>query len=58
MYKFLAKVLANKLRKIIGSVILDSHSTFVIRMQILDRILIANEVVDEAQKLKKKIVAI
>lgn len=48
MYKFLAKVLANILRKVIGGVISNSHSAFVTGRQILDEILIANEVVDYA----------
>jgi len=48
MYKILAKVLANKLRVVIGSVISDSQSTFVKGCQILDGILVANEIADEA----------
>jgi len=55
MYKILAKVLANRLRKVIGSVISNSQSVFVHRRQILDRILVANEVVDEARKMKKEL---
>jgi hypothetical protein len=49
----LAKLLANILIGVIGSVILDSQSTFVKNRQILDGILIANEVVDEARKKNK-----
>jgi len=48
MYKVLAKVLANRLREVLGSVISKSQSTFVKGKQILDGILIANEAVDEA----------
>jgi len=53
LYKTLAKLFANRLRGVIGSVISESQSAFVKNRQILDGILIANEVVDEARKLKK-----
>ena len=55
MYKVLAKVLANRLRGILGSVISDSQSAFVKGKQILDGILIANEVVDEAKRMNKEL---
>jgi len=55
MYKILAKVLANRLRSIIGSVISDSQSAFVKGRQILDGILVANEVVDDARRCKKEL---
>ncbi|PNX82715.1 cysteine-rich receptor-like protein kinase [Trifolium pratense] len=53
LYKILAKVLANRLRQVIGSVISESQTAFVKNRQILDGILIANEVVDEARNFKK-----
>jgi hypothetical protein len=53
LYKILAKVLANRLRLVIGSVISKSQMAFVKGRQILDGILIANEVVDEARKSRK-----
>ena len=53
MYKILAKVLANRLRSVIGSVISDAQSAFIKGRQILDGILVANEVVDDARKRKK-----
>jgi hypothetical protein len=55
LYKILAKVLANRLRMVIGSVISESQTAFVKDRQILDGILIANEVVDEARKTKKEL---
>lgn len=55
MYKILAKVLANRLRVVIGLVISDSRSTFIKGRQILDGILVAIEVVDEARKHKKEL---
>jgi hypothetical protein len=53
LYKILAKVLANRLRLVIGSVVFEAQTTFVKSRQILDGVLIANEVVDEAQRSKK-----
>ncbi|GAU42656.1 hypothetical protein TSUD_398610 [Trifolium subterraneum] len=55
LYKILAKVLANRLRLVIGSVISEAQTSFVKDKQILDGILIANEVVDEARKSKKEL---
>jgi len=53
MYKILAKVLANRLRSMIGSVVLESQSAFIKERQILDGIMVANEIVDEAHRCKK-----
>ena len=55
MYKILAKLLANILRLVMSSVVAETQSAFVKNRQILDGILIANEVVDEACKLKKEL---
>lgn len=55
LYKILAKLLSNRLRGVIGSVVSESQSAFVKNRQILDGILIANEVVDEACKSKKEL---
>ena len=55
MYKILAKVLANRLRSIIGSVVSDAQSAFIKGRQILDGILVANEVVDDARSRKKEL---
>ncbi|GAU19761.1 hypothetical protein TSUD_78870 [Trifolium subterraneum] len=55
LYKILAKVLANRLRTVIGSVISETQTAFVKERQILDGILIANEVVDEARKSQKEL---
>ena len=55
MYKVLAKVLANRLRGVLGNVISDSQSAFIKGKQILDGSLIANEAVDEARRLNKEL---
>ena len=54
LYKVLAKVLANRLRAVIGSVVSDSRSAFVKGKQILYGIFIANEAIDEAHRLNKE----
>ncbi|PNY07495.1 cysteine-rich receptor-like protein kinase, partial [Trifolium pratense] len=55
LYKILAKVLANRLRLVIGSVISEAQTAFIKDRQILDGILVANEVVDEARRSKKEL---
>jgi len=55
LYKILFKLLANRLRKVVGKVVSESQSTFVQGRQILDGILIANELVDDAHMLKREL---
>jgi len=53
VYKILSKVLANRLRLVVGNVVSDSQSAFIKGRQILDEILIANELVDDSKCTKK-----
>ena len=55
LYKILSKVLANRLKMVMGSLIVETQTAFVKDRQILDGILIANEVVDEARKSKQEL---
>ena len=54
LYKIITKVLANKLRKMMGDTIAQAQGAFVKDRQILDVVLITNEVVEETKKEKKK----
>ncbi|KAJ9674856.1 hypothetical protein PVL29_024033 [Vitis rotundifolia] len=54
LYKLLAKVLANRLKRVVGKVVSNAQNAFVMGRQILDASLIANDVIDTWQKRKEK----
>ena len=54
LYKLLAKVLANRIKNMIGRVVSSDQNAFVMDRQILDASLIANEVIDSWKKKGEK----
>ena len=54
LYKLIAKVLANRLKKVMNGLVNPGQNSFVKGRQILDASLIANKVIDSMQKRKER----
>ena len=54
IYKLIAKVLANRLKKVMNGLVNPAQNAFVEGRQFLDASLIANEVIDSMQKRKER----
>lgn len=56
IYKIVSKIVANKLSKILVSIILETQSAFIGKRRILDGVVILNEAIDEAKKRHMEII--
>lgn len=54
MYKILANILSNRLKRVLDKVINSRQNTFLAGRQLQHRVLVANKVVEEAKRLKTK----
>ncbi|CAJ2673784.1 unnamed protein product [Trifolium pratense] len=52
LYKILSRILANRLKRVLGKVISNCQSAFLPQRQILDGVLILNEILDLAKRRK------
>ncbi|KAL6347778.1 hypothetical protein AAG906_026307 [Vitis piasezkii] len=50
LYKIIAKVLANRLKRVMGKLVSNGHNAFVEGRQILDAVLVANEAIDSRKR--------
>ncbi|GAU20609.1 hypothetical protein TSUD_33450 [Trifolium subterraneum] len=52
LYKILSKILANRLKKVLGNLISNCQSAFLPQRQILDGVVVLNEIIDLANRRK------
>jgi len=51
----MSKVLANRLKQVVGKVVLETQTSFLKGGQLMDDTLIVNELVDDVRNMKKKL---
>ncbi|GKV32614.1 hypothetical protein SLEP1_g41208 [Rubroshorea leprosula] len=54
IYKILAKLLANRLKKVLEGIVGEQQMAFLSGRQLMDGVVIANEVIDEVKKKRKE----
>ncbi|XP_058732732.1 uncharacterized protein LOC131604303 [Vicia villosa] len=54
LYKIIAKLLANRLKKVVGKLVSQTQTAFIPGRQIQDGVLVLNEVLDYAKRFKRK----
>ncbi|GKV36164.1 hypothetical protein SLEP1_g44325 [Rubroshorea leprosula] len=54
MYKILAKVLANRLSRVLNTIIGENQSAFIEGRQLVDSVVVANEAIDDVRKRKSR----
>ncbi|GLT32016.1 hypothetical protein SLA2020_067110 [Shorea laevis] len=54
MYKIIAKLLANRLQRVLDKIIGEQQMAFICGRQLVDGAVIASEVIEEAKRKKRK----
>ncbi|GKV09903.1 hypothetical protein SLEP1_g21337 [Rubroshorea leprosula] len=55
IYKILAKLLANRLKKVLARIVGEQQMAFLSSRQLMDGVVIANKVIDEVKKKRKEV---
>lgn len=54
LYKIVPKILSNRLKKVVGSIVSKSQTGFIPGREILDGVLVTNEVIDFSKRRKRE----